>query len=284
MLIQIILSGLLLGGIYALMGMGLSLTLGVMRLVNISHGVFFTLGSFIIYSLVVQAKLNPFLGLFVTFIIVFFVGMICEWVLLRPIRASEMNVMILTLALAILGEQCIRLGWGIMYRSAPPFLRGELQIGKIFLNGQRLLAFTIGMTMISFLAVALKKTKVGLATRMVQQDSEMAMLLGINVNYISMVVYGLGAALAAAAGSLLAPLYLIFPAMGWTPLLISFAIVILGGMGSVIGTVLGGFLFGLTTLLTSYFIASGMVNVVPFLAIIIMLLIRPSGFFGKDLF
>jgi branched-chain amino acid transport system permease protein len=116
---------------------------------------------------------------------------------------------------------------------------------------------------------------------MVQQDSEMAMILGINVDLISMVVYGLGAALAAAAGCLLAPLYLIFPHMGWTPLLVSFAIVILGGMGSIVGTVVGGLLFGLTMLLTSYYIASGMVNVVPFLAIIVVLLIRPRGIFGK---
>jgi len=284
MLIQILISGLLLGGIYALMAVGLSLTLGVMRIVNLAHGVFYTLGSFIIYSFAVQAKMNSFLALFIAFVIVFAIGIFTERILLKPIRESEMNVMILTFALAIFGEQCIRLGWGVMYRSTPPFFRGELQIGQVLLDYQRILAFIIGVVVIIGLVFTLKKTKLGKATRMVQQDYEMAMILGINVNLISMMVYGLGAALAAAAGCLLAPLYLIFPAMGWTPLLMSFAIVILGGMGSILGTVIGGFLFGLTTLMTSYYISSGMVNVVPFLAMIVTLLIRPGGLFGKDIF
>jgi branched-chain amino acid transport system permease protein len=281
---QILASGLLLGGIYALMGLGLSLTLGVMRIVNLAHGVFYTLGSFVMYSFMVQAKVNPFVALFFTFIIIFFVGILIERIMLRPIRESEMNIMIVTFAFAIFAEQCIRLGWGVMYRSTPPFLRGELKLGQVFLDYQRILAFAIGMAIIIGLVVALKKTKLGKATRMVQQDYQMAMLLGINVNSISMLVYGIGVGLAALAGCLLAPLYLIFPAMGWTPLGISFAIVILGGMGSILGTVIGGFLFGLTTLLTSYYISSGMVNVVPFLAMIITLLIRPRGLLGKEIF
>lgn len=280
---QILASGLLLGGIYALMGLGLSLTLGVMRIVNLAHGVFYTLGSFVMYSFMVQAKVNPFVALFFTFIIIFFVGILIERVMLRPIRESEMNIMIVTFAFAIFAEQCIRLGWGVMYRSTPPFLKGELKLGQVFLDYQRILAFAIGMAIIIGLVVALKKTKLGKATRMVQQDYQMAMLLGINVNSISMLVYGIGVGLAALAGCLLAPLYLIFPAMGWTPLGISFAIVILGGMGSILGTVIGGFLFGLTTLLTSYYISSGMVNVVPFLAMIITLLIRPRGLLGKEI-
>jgi len=284
MVLQILISGLLLGGIYALMGLGLSLTLGVMRIVNLAHGVFYALGSFVIYSFVVQAKVNSFLALLFTFIIIFFLGIVIERILLKPVRESEMNVMIVTFALAIFAEQCIRLGWGVMYRSTPPFFRGELKMGQLFLDYQRMLAFGIGMAIIIGLVIALKKTKLGKATRMVQQNYEMAMLLGINVNFVSMFVYGLGVGLAALAGCLLAPLYLIFPAMGWTPLLMSFAIVILGGMGSIMGTVIGGFLFGLTTLLTSYYISSGMVNVVPFLAMIITLLIRPGGFFGKEIF
>ncbi len=284
MLMQVLLSGILLGGIYALMAMGLALTLGVMRIVNLAHGIFYTLGSFILFSFMVQAKMNPFLALALIFVIVFLTGMLCERFLVRPIRDSHMNVMLMTFALAIFAEQCIHLGWGVLYRSPPTFVKGELQLGSIFLDYQRILSFLIGMTLIFILIFALKKTTLGKATRMVQQDSEMAMLLGINVNLISMVVFAVGAALSATAGCLLAPLYLVFPAMGWTPLLISFAIVTLGGMGSMLGTVVGGFLFGLTSLLTSYFISSGMINVVPFMAIIITLIVRPTGFFGKEIF
>ena len=282
MLMQVILSGLFLGGAYALMAVGLSVTLGVMRIINLAHGLFFTLGSFITYSLVVQAKVDPFLSVLLTFLIVFCIGMFCERVLVRPIMASEMHVMISTFALAIFGQQCIRLGWGVNYLSTPPFIDGSLIIEQIIIDYQRLLAFVFGLAIIGFLAIFLKKTKIGKATRMVEQDPEIASVLGINVNLIHLIVYGLGAAMAAVAGGVLSPLYLIFPAMGWNPLLISFAIVILGGMGSITGTVVGGFLFGLTSLLTSYFISSGMINVVPFLAIIIVLLIRPIGIFGKS--
>lgn len=281
---QILISGMLLGGIYALMAVGLSLTLGVMRLINLSHGAFYTLGSFLVYSLSVQANVNPVLAIFLTFIIVFFVGAVIEKILIHPIKESEMNVMIVTFSFAIFTEQCIRLGWGVMFRSTPALFKTGLQIGKLLLDYQRLLAFTVALATIILLVLVLKKTKLGKATRMVQQDYEMAMILGINVNFIFMGVFGLGAALAAAAGCLLAPLYLIFPAMGWTPLLTSFAIVTLGGMGSIVGTVIGGFLFGLSTLATSYYISSGMVNVVPFVVMVITLLIRPAGIFGKDIF
>jgi len=284
MLGQIFISGLLLGGIYALMAVGLSLTLGVMRVVNMAHGVFYALGSFLIYTFMVQVQINAIVALLLTAVIVFLIGVVIERILINPIRESEMNVMIVTFALAIFIEQCIHLGWGVMYRSTPPLFKGVFQIGNLLLDHQRVLAFIIGIAIIFGLILALKKTKLGKGIRMVQQDYEMAMALGINVNIVSMVIFGLGAALAAIAGCLLAPLYLIFPAMGWTPLLMSFTIVILGGMGSIVGTIVGGLLFGLITLLTSYYISSGMVNVVPFLAMIVTLLIRPRGFFGKDIF
>lgn len=284
MVIQVLISGILIGGIYALLASGLSLTLGVMRVINLSHGVFYTLGSFILYSFFMQGRLNIFLSFLITALIVFIVGFIIEKTLLERVRELEMNVMILTFALAIFGEELIRLGWGVMYRSSHPFIKGSLQIGDLFFDYQRVLSFVVGMGMLSTLIVVIKKTKLGKAARMVQQDHDMAMLLGINVKFISAFVFGLGAMLSAAAACLLAPLYLIFPAMGWTPLLISFAIVILGGMGSITGTVIAGLLFGVVTLLTSYYISSGMVNVVPFLVIIIVLVFRPSGIMGKDIF
>jgi len=284
MLAQVLISGILIGGIYALMASGLSLTLGVMRIVNLSHGVFYTLGSFILYSFFMQAQLNILLAFFLTTLIVFFVGMLIEKLFLERVRDLEMNVMILTFSLAILGEELIRLGWGVMYRSSYPFIKGSLQVGELFFDYQRILSFVVGTSMLTALIIIIKKTKIGKAARMVQQDHEVAMLLGINVQFISALVFGLGAMLSAAAACLMAPLYLIFPAMGWTPLLISFAIVILGGMGSIAGTILASFLFGIVTLLTSYYLSSGMVNVVPFLIIIVVLIFRPSGIMGKDIF
>jgi branched-chain amino acid transport system permease protein len=117
---------------------------------------------------------------------------------------------------------------------------------------------------------------------MVEQDEEVAILLGINVERIYLITFAIGACLAASAGSLLAPLYLIYPSMGWTPLLFSFSIVVLGGMGSMKGTIYAGFLFGVISLLTTYFISSGWVNVIPFTILVLVLLVRPSGLFGKE--
>lgn len=283
MLAQILISGLLIGGIYALMASGLSLTLGVMRVVNLAHGVFYALGSFILYSLFMQAKLNIFLSFIITISVIFIIGFVIERIFLERVREFEMNAMIFTFALAIFGEELIRLGWGVLYRSCTPFIEGSFQIGDLLFDYQRILSFFVGMCMLTALIIVIKKTKIGKAARMVQQDHEMAMFLGINIKFISAFVYGLGALLAAAAACLLAPLYLIFPAMGWTPLLISFAIVILGGMGSMTGTIIAAFLFGEVTLLTAYYISSSMVNVVPFLVIVIVLIFRPAGIMGKDI-
>ena len=284
MLTQILISGVLIGGIYALMASGLSLTLGVMRVVNIAHGLFYTLGSFILYFLFMTHKINILLSFMLTAAIVFIVGFLIERIFLERVRELEMNAMIFTFSLAIFGEELIRLHWGVLYRSCSPFVAGTLEVGDLLFDYQRLLSFFLGVCMLTALIIIIQKTKVGKAARMVQQDHEMAMFLGINIRVISAFVYGLGALLAATAACLLAPLYLIFPAMGWTPLLISFAIVILGGMGSITGTIIAAFLFGLATLLTSYYISSGMVNVIPFLVIVVVLIFRPSGIMGKDIF
>jgi len=284
MLTQILISGVLIGGIYALMASGLSLTLGVMRVVNIAHGLFYTLGSFILYFLFMTHKINILLSFMLTAAIVFIVGFLIERIFLERVRELEMNAMIFTFSLAIFGEELIRLHWGVLYRSCSPFVEGTLEVGDLLFDYQRLLSFFLGVCMLTALIIIIQKTKLGKAARMVQQDHEMAMFLGINIRVISAFVYGLGALLAATAACLLAPLYLIFPAMGWTPLLISFAIVILGGMGSITGTIIAAFLFGLATLLTSYYISSGMVNVIPFLVIVVVLIFRPSGIMGKDIF
>ncbi len=284
MLLQILVSGFFLGGIYALMACGLSLILGVMRIVNLTHGCFFTLGAYILFSFILRANVNPFIGMFFTIIVLFFIGSILEWLIIKRIKYSEINMMVLTLALAIAGEEFIRIAWGPKYLHIPPLIEGEFRLGHIYMSNQRILACFIGLFMLFLLMLFLKKTKTGKAIRMVQQIPETAALMGINVRTISMVVFGLGVVLAGAAGSLWAPMYIIYPAMGWTPLLISFAIVILGGMGSLGGSILGGFLFGFATLLTSMYISSGLVNVIPFITLFIVLLIRPTGFFGKDIF
>lgn len=284
MLLQILVSGFLLGGIYALMASGLSLILGVMRIVNLTHGMFFTLGAYIVFTFIVKLSVNPIISIFFTIIILFFIGCILEWLIIKRIKYSEINMMVLTLALAIAGEEFIRITWGPKYLQIPPLVEGEIRIGYLYMPNQRILACFIGLFLLFLLMIFLKKTRTGKAIRMVQQIPETAALMGINVRGISMVVFGLGVVLTGAAGSLWAPMYIIYPAMGWTPLLISFAIVILGGMGSLGGSILGGFLFGFATLLTSMYISSGLVNVIPFLTLFIVLLIRPSGFFGKDIF
>jgi branched-chain amino acid transport system permease protein len=281
-IIQVIVSGLIVGGLYAVVATGLSLTWGVMNIVNVSHGAFYMIGSFITYSLYMKLGVNPFLSFLLTLLVIFAVGLVAERTLIHPVRKSGENVVLITFALAIFLEEVARITWGLIYRTTAPYFKGTINIFGIILDWQRVGTFCIGILVLIVFNMFLKKTKIGKATRMVEQDEEVAMLLGINVDRIYLITFAIGACLAASAGSLLAPLYLIYPSMGWTPLLFSFSIVVLGGMGSMKGTIYAGFLFGVISLLTTYLISSGWVNVIPFTILVLVLLVKPSGLFGRE--
>lgn len=284
MIFEIVLSGILVGGLYALMAIGLTLVLGVMRVLNLAHGVFFMLGCFSCYFLLTQAALNPVLALFLTVSIGFLIAISIERLVVRPTKKDLMRMCVATLSVAVLLEEAVRLNWGKIYRAVNPYIRGTTDLVGVTFDNQRIVAFLLSLVIITGLVVCIKKSRFGRAMRMVQQDEDMAALLGVNVRFINTMVFGIAGALISAAAGLLSPLYMIYPSMGWPPLLKCFSIVILGGMGSIGGTIFAGFIFGVVEIGTAFFFGSQWAYGAVFLILVVILLSRPRGLFGKDIF
>ena len=275
-------SGILQGGLYALMSLGLTLTLGVMRIVDLSYGAYYTLGGYLSFFLLTSLGINFVLSALISLALIFVFGMLVENFLIKPVRADELSVMILTFAFAYAVEEVVKFIWGSPFRTIPAYANGTIDVGGIFVEKQRLISFLIALVLISITLVLLKKTKFGKALRMVSQQRVGAQLVGINVNSIQKITFAVATVLAASAAILLSPIYLVFPSMGWSPLLKAFGIVILGGMGSVKGTIIAGFALGLIEVLTSYFIAETLSQISYFTVLILVIIIKPSGLFGAS--
>jgi branched-chain amino acid transport system permease protein len=241
--IQLVISGVLQGGLYALIALGLTLTLGVMRITDLSYGVYYTLGAYFSFFFIIKLGFNFVLAGILSVVLAFLIGLLVERLLLRRIISDELSVMILTFAFAYALEEIIVFVWGSPFRTLPPYAIGTLNIGGILLEKQRLVSFAVAVVLIVLVLLFLKKTRFGKA--------------------------------------LLSPIYLVYPAMGWSPLLKAFGIVILGGMGSVKGTIIAAFALALIEVLSSYYINQSLSQVSFFVVLILVILIRPSGLFGN---
>jgi branched-chain amino acid transport system permease protein len=275
--------GLAMGSLYALLSLGLSMIFGVMKLVNAAHGSMYMVGAYAAF-VVSSSAFSPIVALGVSMALVCSIGIVVESTIIEPIKRNETAVTILTLGLAIAFEQAFQMIFGPTYRGIAPLFPGLTYIApSVTIETQRLGSAGVAIAFTAILGMFLIKTKLGKAFRLVAADSEMASLLGVDVKRITMMAFGLGVALAAGAGTLLAPLFLIYPAMGWAPLVISFCVVILGGLGSMKGTVFAGFIYGVVEAFTAYYIAPQWKTIDVYLIIIVILLIRPQGLFGKEI-
>ncbi len=281
-LLNLIFNGILIGGLYALAAIGLTLVLGVMRIINVSHGAFYTLGAYFAFLFSVMLGFSYPIAFFLSIFVVFIIGVVFGRVFIKPIRKEELNVLILTFAMAFVIEEILKFAFGPRYRNIPPYLSGTLDIFGGSVDIQRVFSFAFAVVILVTLLIVLKFTKLGKAMRMVAEDEEVAGLLGINVERIHNISFGFGALLAASAAALLSPIYLLYPAMGWDPLLKSFAIVIFGGMGSIAGTIFAGLIFGVAEVLTGYYISPTWKTAVPFILLILIISIKPTGLFGEE--
>ncbi len=281
-LLSLTINGILIGGLYALAALGLTIVLGVMRVINVSHGAFYTLGAYFTFLFSIMLGFDYITSFLLSALIVFVIGVVYERVLIKPIRKEELNVLILTFAGAFVIEEIVKFAFGPRYRNIPPYLSGTVNIPGGSVDVQRVLSFAIAIAIVALLFAILRFTKIGKAMRMVAEDEEVSGVLGINVDRIQMFSFGFGAMLAASAASLLSPIYLLYPSMGWDPLLKAFAIVIFGGMGSIPGTVLTGIIFGVAEVLTGYYISPTWKTVVPFILLILIISFKPTGLFGEE--
>jgi branched-chain amino acid transport system permease protein len=281
---ELILSGLVLGAIYGLASVGLSLIFGIMRVVNLAHGSLLVLGAFIAYFLYNILIPNPYITTILAAITVFVLGLFIERLAIYPFRVSEMRVLMITFGLGIIIEQLILLGWGASYIMSPIYILGSIDLFGIKLSIQRLALLTVSVILICALWLFLTRSKLGKAIRTLAQDEEVAMIFGVAVERIRALTFALSGALAVIAGVLLNSIYMFQAHAGWDYLLIALAIVIVGGLGDIRGTIIAGIVLGLAESFVGYFISPSWRIICFFISIIITLMVRPSGIFrrGKE--
>jgi branched-chain amino acid transport system permease protein len=280
MLLQGVVSGLLAGGLYAMVALGLALIFGVMRVINIAHGALLMLGAYTTYWLFALAGMNPFASLLVSVPLLFVVGVVLQKLFVyRVVGAPELSSLLLTFGISIFIPNVAMLAWSADYRSVE-FLTGSFLLGPIALSKPRLVTFCSALVITGLAFLFLKKTKVGKAIRATSQHRDVAQVCGINVRRIDLITFGLAAGLAGAGGSLVSVMFSVFPEMGQIYVFKSFLVIVLGGAGNYPGAFFGGLLLGLVEGLASLFLTAQLSEVIAYILLVIVLLVRPTGLLG----
>jgi Branched-chain amino acid ABC-type transport system, permease components len=281
-LLQLIVNGLLLGGIYALISIGLTLIFGVVRVINFAHGEFLMLSMYITYFSYTFLGLNPYVSLLVGVPLMFFAGMAIDQIIIRPLRDAPSYMQVFaTVGLSIvLLNLALFLFTGDYQSIHMAFAEKTFRLGSLYLSYAKLVIFFSAILVSVGLFLLLKYTNIGKQIRAIAQDRMAAKLMGINLNRIYMLTFGIGTALVGIAGGLILPVYYVFPSVGVYFVLTAFVVVVLGGMGNMVGALLGGFIIGVTDSLSGYYIDPSLKEVVSFIIFLAVLLIRPSGLMG----
>jgi branched-chain amino acid transport system permease protein len=282
--LQHIVNMLILGGTYALLGIGLTLIFGIMRVVNFAHGELYTFGAYFVYLASVLLGLNFFVSLVVAIAFGFILGAAIEFLLLRPMRGADIDTtMIVMIGAMIVMQNTEQYVWGGVAKSVPtPFVESTLVVGPVSVAWLRVFVFFAALALIAGSYLLINRTKIGKAMRATFQDRDTASLMGVNIQFIYMATFAIGSSLAAAAGALLGPVYVISPRMGDMASLKAFAIVILGGLGSIGGATIGGFILAFAEELGAGYISSGYRDAMGFLIIILVLMFKPTGLFARS--
>ncbi len=281
--LQVLVSGLLSGGIYAVVSVGLTLIFGVLKLVNFAHGDFLMVSMYMSFWLYSALSVNPYVGALFVVPLMFAFGVLIQRILMKPILEAPHVVQIFaTMGLSMILQNAALLLFKADFRNVRvPFAASVLQIGGIRLSLVHVVAFLVAMTAAVVLYAFLQSTDMGKAMRAVSMNARAAKLMGINVDRVYLVAYSLGIALVGLAGVFLTPIYPIYPTIGLNFANPAFVCVVLGGLGSVPGAVLGGLTIGLVEAMTAYYAGSQFQQAAYFLIFLVVLVIRPYGFFGR---
>ena len=282
-LLQHLANALILGGTYALLGIGLTLIFGIMNVVNFTHGALYTIGAYLMYLAVAAAGLNFFVALPAAIAGGLVLGAAIELALLRPLRGADVDTIMLVMIGTgiVLSSGTLWLFGGVAKAIPSPFPEAPLQLGPVSLSWLRLFVLGAALVLIALTYALINRTKLGLAMRSAFQDADTAALMGVNVGLAETATFALGSALSASAGALLGPVYVVVPQMGGPAELKAFAIVILGGLGNVMGAAIGGVVLALSEELGAGYVSSGYRDAMGFLLIIAVLLFRPTGLFAR---
>lgn len=284
--LQVVILGLLLGGVYALMASGLTLLFGVMRIVNLAHGAFILVAAYISYFAFRLLNIDPFISLLVVMPVMFGVGLILYRLLFPRIEGSpryvEMTVL-LTFGLAFVTEGLMGYFFTGIFRSASPsYARKAMILGPFFIPTAQFYASIASAALLIGLWAFLNYTRTGYAVRATMQNRTAAQIVGVDVRRVSTISFGVGMALAGASGALLSFLFPFFPNRHWQWIAILLALIVLGGMGSLKGAVIGALVLAVAGSLVGSEFGSTWTPMTFFLALFLILLVRPRGLFGKE--
>jgi branched-chain amino acid transport system permease protein len=275
--------GVAIGCVYILLATGLNIIFGVMKLVNFAHGQLLMIGAFLTWTISVLAGINAYVAIFISLIVVAFMGVGIERLTFRRVLGTDkLNEIFVSLGLIYIFEYAAMLIWGATSKQVISPLYGlSVNFDGFSITYDRVVAVFVVVATLAAFGLLIKKTKVGLAMRATSQRNSTAMLMGINVEKIYMLTFAIGAALAAVAGGLYGIIFSFDYQVGAMPTIIAFAIIIMGGLGSIKGAIVGGLLYGITEQLATLFFGGIWGSAVAFALLIVVLIVRPSGIFGE---
>lgn len=281
-LIQTLVSGILIGGIYALIGLGMTLIMGVMKIINLAHGQLMMVAMYITYILYEYLHLDPYFSLLIAMPALFVLGALIQKYLLNPLLKVDSilpeNQVLMTVGLAMVLTEIIRFIFHSDYRSVKTvYSNATLYVSGISFNVPMIVAFGIAVLLSAALFFFLLKTDLGKSVRATAQNKDAAILMGINAEWITILTYGLGSALVAAAGTLLLPIFYLFPDIGGPFTLKAFVITMLGGMGSTVGAIVGGVVLGIAESLGATYISMALKDAVAMVIFLLVLIFLPGG-------
>ncbi len=284
-LLQIIFWGLYAGCIYILLATGLNLIFGVMKIVNFAHGEFLMIGAYVTATIFLLTGINPYVIILLSMLVVMGTGALVERLCFRPILGtSKLNEIFLSIGLIYIFQNGAAMLWGDKWQSVKsPYQGISLPLGSLSIPLDYIIIMGVTAAILCGLYFFLKRTKTGREMRATSQNRKGAMLVGINVERLDILSFGIGCGLAAAAGTLWVVSGQVFnPYMGSIPAVKAFAIIILGGLGSIPGAIIGGLLYGIAENGAVYFLGGVWKDAISFIILIIVLVIRPTGLFGES--
>ncbi len=275
--------GVAIGCVYILLATGLNLIFGVMKLVNFAHGQLLMISAFLTWTISVASGLNAYLAIIISMVVVAVLAVGVERLTFRRVLGTDkLNEIFVSLGLIYIFENVAMLIWGANPKQiVSPFSNMSFNLPGISITYDRVIAVVVVIVTLVIFGLLIKKTKIGLAMRATSQRNTTAMLMGVNVEKIYMITFAIGAALAAVAGGLYGIIFTFDYQVGAMPTIIAFAIIIMGGLGSIKGAIVGGLLYGIAEQLATLFLGGIWGSAIAFALLIVVLVIRPNGIFGE---
>jgi branched-chain amino acid transport system permease protein len=281
-LLQTIINGIMLGSIYAMVALGLTLIYGILEIPNFAHGALYMVGAYLSFQAITSLGVPYGVALIFSALLLFLLGMFIERFVYRPLYVQPlMNSFIAAVGLIMIIENGALAIWGPAFKRFPRASSTVFHVLNITITYQRIIVIVTAVFLIVALNLFIKHTRLGSAIEATSQNRQGAQLMGINVSLLGGLTFGLGTALAGVAATLVAPILLIYPTMGGPVIGMAFVIIILGGMGSFLGAVIGGYIIGLAETLFASYVTTDYVEALIFGILVLILAVKPTGLFGK---